>query len=91
MKLSEAIRKGIPLVPSSHTYAGCPLGIAYFAKTGIGIETALESAPQHMTGYEFIAKEFDVTPNIAVEIIRMFDGRGATREQCADWAELQGH
>ena len=81
LKLSEAIRYGIPFVPELITFDGCALGCAHFALTG---ETRL------LQSWESIANLGGWPHELCHQISNAHFLGKWSREECADYAESQG-
>ena len=88
LKLSEAIRCGISLVPELKSYRGCALGCAYFALTR---KIVSGEFPHSLSeNWETIAN-LGGWPHELCHQISNAHFRGAwSREECADYAESQG-
>ena len=87
LKLSEAIRYGIPFVPEHVSFNGCALGCAYFALTGDSSTCRLQSFAQTWESIAILGG----WPHELCHQISNAHFRGQwSREQCADYAESEG-
>lgn len=94
LKLSEAILAGIPFVREDTTVflekwavsgdiCGCPLGTAYYAKTG----EFLTYGGDFIT---IISEKFNVPRGLCLKISHLHFSNMLSRERCAEYAKVNG-
>ena len=96
MRLSEAIRKGIPITPEGRTFCGCALGAAWNAEMGYILNGSnlwdlLKNHKNKDFPYDEIFVAFSEKTGWDMGLIeniskKHFVGE-MSREQCADYAE----
>ena len=90
LKLSEAIRKGCPLVEENKLYSGCALAAGYVAKTGKNLEDNPAIGGGNSMYLNPVHDAFGV-PVKVLERASLMHSRGATREAVSDWLEAKGY
>lgn len=86
MKLSEAIRIGAPHVKERPGFQGCAVACAAYAIRGY----AHNYFDDDFWYPSDAARHFGVPIGLVKDVSRLHFAGMATREQCADWLELQG-
>lgn len=91
LKLSQAIRLGLAVVPEASDYCGCALGAAYTYITGKNLQVEQWKSIYKGAGYKVVADMFGIPHEVVYIPSRGHLIEGWSRKKCADWLEAKGY